>query len=114
MSELHPTEVCHVMATLRMISGKWKPLILWHLFSGTKRFTALRRLMPEVTEKMLVQQLRELEKDQFVHREVYAEVPPRVEYSLTDLGRTIRPVLDQMSEWGRKQLQLTPPSEAHR
>ena len=113
MPELRPSEVCHVMATLRVISGKWKPLILWHLFSGTKRFTALRRLMPEVTEKMLVQQLRELERDQLVHREVYPEVPPRVEYSLTDLGRTIRPVLDQMSKWGQQQ-KLAPPKEVSR
>ena len=113
MSELRPSEVCHVMATLRMISGKWKPLILWHLFSGTKRFTVLRRLMPEVTEKMLVQQLRELERDELVHREIFPEVPPRVEYSLTEHGRTIRPVLDQMSKWGQQQ-KLAPPKEVSR
>ncbi len=105
MSKLRPSEICNVLATLRVIAGKWKPLILWHLFSGTKRFGELRRLMPEVTEKMLVQQLRELEADELVRREVYPEVPPKVEYSLTDYGRTIRPVLNQMSKWGQKQIE---------
>ena len=107
MSKQRPSEICNVLATLQVISGKWKPLILWHLFSGTKRFGQLRRLMQEVTEKMLVQQLRDLEADKLVHRKVYPQVPPKVEYSLTDYGKTIRPVLDQMSKWGKKQIQRT-------
>ncbi|NHZ72954.1 MAG: ArsR family transcriptional regulator [Nitrospirae bacterium] len=107
MSKQRPSEICNVVATIRVIAGKWKPLILWHLFSGTRRFGELRRLMPEVTEKMLVQQLRELEADELVRREVYPQVPPKVEYSLTDHGRTIRPVLNQMSRWGQAQIERT-------
>ena len=107
MSKQRPSEICNVMATISVIAGKWKPLILWHLFSGTKRFGELRRLMPEVTEKMLVQQLRELEAHELVRREVFPVVPPKVEYSLTDYGRTIRPVLNQMSKWGRLQIERT-------
>ncbi len=90
-----------VESALHAIGGKWKPLILWHLLEETRRFGELRRQIPDITQKMLTQQLRELEGDQLVHREVYAEVPPRVEYSLTDLGRTLESVLNVLCDWGK-------------
>lgn len=91
---------CPVEATLDVIGGKWKGVILYHLIHGTKRFGELRRLMPHITQRMLTLQLRELEKDGVVHREVYREVPPRVEYSLTEFGRTLSPIILQMRDWG--------------
>ncbi len=93
---------CTVELTLQVIGGKWKPIILYHLGrDGTRRFSELKREMPNVTRKMLTQQLRELESDGLVHREVYAEVPPRVEYSLTELGTSVMPVLESLTAWGR-------------
>lgn len=92
---------CPVEITLEVIGGKWKALVLWHLSHKTLRFSQLRRRLPRVTQKMLTQQLRELERDGLIHREVFAEVPPRVEYSLTDLGLTLVPLLRQMCDWGR-------------
>lgn len=91
-----------VETTLKVIGGKWKPVILCHLQEGTKRFGELRREMPEITSKMLTQQLRELERDGIVHRHVYAQIPPKVEYSLTEYGQTVQEVLDVMSRWGRR------------
>jgi len=91
---------CPVSATLDMIGGKYKSLILWHLFSATLRFGELRKLIPHATPKMLTQQLRELEKDNLVIRMVYPIVPPKVEYSLSDFGRSILPVLEAMYAWG--------------
>lgn len=96
---------CPVEATLRVIGGKWKPLILFYLLQGTKRFNQLRRLLPEVTLQMLTLQLRELERDGIVQRRVYAEVPPKVEYSLTPMGRSLEPILDQMLAWGIQYMQ---------
>lgn len=86
--------------TLRVIGGKWKPLILWHLCQRTTRFNELMRLMEGITQKMLTQELRELEADRLVSRKVYPEVPPRVEYSLTTHGKSLRPVLSKMAQWG--------------
>ena len=94
---------CAVEAALRFIDGKWKGVILWHLLDGTLRFNQLRRLLPGVTQRMLTNQLRELEADGLVHRRVHAEVPPRVEYSLTERGRTLEPVLSALKAWGDAQ-----------
>jgi len=94
---------CGVEVTLEIIGGKWKGVILWHLTHKTLRFSQLRRRLPGVTQKMLTQQLRELERDGLVERRVFAEVPPRVEYSLTEEGRTLTPLLTLMCEWGRRQ-----------
>ncbi|MFJ4142629.1 winged helix-turn-helix transcriptional regulator [Pseudomonas sp. NPDC089734] len=91
---------CPVTFTVDVIGGKWKSLILFHLMSGTKRFNELRRLIPEVTQRMLTLQLRELETDRVIHREIYREVPPKVEYSLTELGSTLVPLISAMREWG--------------
>jgi DNA-binding HxlR family transcriptional regulator len=91
---------CPVVATLSMIGGKYKALILWHLVEETRRFGELQRLIPQATQKMLTQQLRELEQSHLVIRTVYPVVPPKVEYSLSDLGRSIKPILDAMCEWG--------------
>ena len=84
-----------------VIGGKWKVIIIHHLLDGTKRFSELRRLIPQVTQRMLTLQLRELERDGAVHREVYAQVPPKVEYSLTETGKTLEPILLIMHDWGK-------------
>ena len=101
MSSSGPEELhCPVESTLRLIGGKYKSLILWSLMGGTLRFSALRREITSATPKMLTQQLRELEADGLIRREVYPVVPPRVEYSLTEFGRSIGPVLEAMYAWG--------------
>lgn len=95
---------CPVEVTLDLIGGKWKPLIMWHLSQGTLRFGELQRLIPRVTHKMLSQHLRALEADGLIIRKVYSEVPPRVEYSLSDLGISINPILEAMCNWGNDYL----------
>lgn len=95
---------CVVEATLRVIDGKWKGVILYHLLAGTLRFGELRRRIPSVTQRMLTTQLRELEADGLVVRTVYAEVPPRVEYALSPLGLTLEPVIRSLEHWGRTYL----------
>lgn len=91
---------CPVESTLELIGGKYKALILWHLSDRTLRFSQLRKFISGATAKMLTQQLRELEAQKLIHREVYPIIPPKVEYSLTDLGRSLMPVLVAMRDWG--------------
>jgi DNA-binding HxlR family transcriptional regulator len=95
---------CPVEATLDVIGGKWKVVILFWLRDGVCRFGELRRRIPDVSERMLTQQLRELEAHGIVHREVYPVVPPRVEYSLTPYGQTLRPITELMCAWGKRHL----------
>ncbi|NDI34219.1 winged helix-turn-helix transcriptional regulator [Chengkuizengella sediminis] len=93
---------CPVDLTLNTIMGKWKVVILNNLMDGKKRYGMLQKLMPDVTDRVLTKQLRELEMDGIITRKVYPVVPPKVEYSLTERGKTIKPILDAMSEWGSK------------
>ena len=93
---------CPVETTLQLISSRWKVLILRDLLEGTRRFGELRKSIGPVTQKVLTANLRSMEKDGLLTRKVYAEVPPRVEYTLTELGRSLRPVLASMAEWGSK------------
>lgn len=91
---------CPVEATLELIGGKYKALILWHLSEGKLRFSQLRKAITTATPKMLTQQLRELEECQLIHREVYPVIPPKVEYSLTEVGKSLLPILVAMRDWG--------------
>jgi DNA-binding HxlR family transcriptional regulator len=93
---------CPVKLTTDIIGGKWKPLILFYLEVGTKRFGELHKLIPGMTKKMLTQHLRDLERDGIIRRKVYAVVPPKVEYSLTTHGESLKPILKLMSAWGTK------------
>ncbi|MDL2224851.1 helix-turn-helix transcriptional regulator [Eubacteriales bacterium OttesenSCG-928-M02] len=109
--EKQRNENCPVSATLHLIGGKYKALLLWHLTDRTLRFSELQKLVPEATPKMLTQQLRELEAEGLIHREVYPVVPPKVEYSLTDLGKSLFPILEAMYHWGAARMEeagLTP------
>ena len=100
MNQGVPSDPCPVETAIRVIGGKWKPLILFYLFEGTKRVNQLRRLLPPISQQMLTRQLRELEGDGVVRRTIYAEVPARVEYSLTERGQTLQPVLEAILQWG--------------
>jgi len=93
---------CPVEAALEAIGGKWKGVILYHLQNDTKRFNELRKLIPDITQRMLTKQLRELEKDNIINRKVFAEVPPKVEYSLTKFGLTLKPTIKELQNWGEK------------
>ncbi|MDP2810951.1 MAG: helix-turn-helix domain-containing protein [Rhodocyclaceae bacterium] len=95
---------CPVEACFEVIGGKWKGVILFHLLGGTKRFNELLRLIPGVTQRMLTRQLRELEDDGIVARKIYPEVPPKVEYSLTDFGKSLEPLLRHLQQWGSESL----------
>ena len=101
---------CPAEVTLQVLGGRWKTVILWHLFSGTKRFSELRRAVGGITQKMLTQQLRELETEGVVRRKVYPEVPPKVEYSVTALGASLRPVVAAMCQWGAQRRTPVPRS----
>lgn len=93
---------CAVEAGLDVIGNKWKGVILFHLLDGTKRFNELKKLIPSITQRMLTLQLRELERDEVIIRKVYPEVPPKVEYSLTNFGKELKPLLFLLREWGTK------------
>ena len=93
---------CAVEATLAVVGGRWKPVLLFHLLEGRKRFSDLCRAVPNATQRMITLQLRELEADGVVARHVFAQVPPRVEYELTELGRSLEPLLLQMRDWGER------------
>ena len=92
--------ICSLDALMYMIGGKWKLFIIWYLKDGKKRFSELKRLIPQITQKMLTQQIRELERDSIVIRKVYAQIPPKVEYSLTDTGKKLIPILTDLCFWG--------------
>lgn len=98
------SSICPVESTLDLIGGKYKALILWHLSDGKLRFSQLRKVITGATPKMLTQQLRELEAQELIHREVYPVIPPKVEYSLTSLGESLMPVLTAMRDWGANYL----------
>ena len=97
---------CPVEATIEVIGGKWKPLILWWLHQKTYRFADLRRQIPGISEKMLIQHLRELEADGIVNRKVFSTVPPKVEYSLTDHGKSLKQALNAICDWGKKHMEI--------
>ncbi|MDO5843811.1 MAG: winged helix-turn-helix transcriptional regulator [Methanocorpusculum sp.] len=95
-------QICGVCQTQKLLSGKWKFLLLWLLNDGTKRFSEIYKLVPGITQTVLTKQLRELEADGFISRYVYQEVPPKVEYSLTEKGESFIPILEKMADWGMK------------
>ncbi|WP_244329864.1 winged helix-turn-helix transcriptional regulator [Streptomyces platensis] len=104
-------EWCNTEVVLSVVGGKWKLLIIRYLLLGTHRFGALRQAMPTVTQRMLTRQLRELEEDGLVSRKVYAEVPPKVEYTLTEVGESLRDIIGQLDTWGSWYRELrTPPA----
>ena len=105
-------EFCPVEAALSRIGGKWKGVIVLRLLVRKRRFNELLRSLPNCTQRMLTNQLRELEADGIVHREVYREVPPRVEYSLTETGRNLEPVIRAMCEWGQRHIEGVKPDFA--
>lgn len=102
MQDMKTLPACPVETTLMLIGNKWKVLILRDLLPGTKRFGELKKSIGSVSQKVLTAQLRDMEDKGLVHRHVYAEVPPRVEYSLTDLGKSLKPILDSMRVWGEE------------
>lgn len=100
----HCNAGCPVELALEKMGGKWKGMIIFHLLEGTKRFSELKQMNTQITQKVLTKQLRELEADGLVHREVFAVVPPKTEYSLTNLGSQLRPIINGLEKWGQKQL----------
>jgi DNA-binding HxlR family transcriptional regulator len=96
-------ETCGMSIALRILGGRWKPGIIWHLAQDRMRYSQLKALIPNISERMLVQQLKELEKYGFVERFAFPEVPPRVEYALTDEGKTLIPIVQSLAEWGNSQ-----------
>jgi DNA-binding HxlR family transcriptional regulator len=112
LNEKRILSTCGMGYALSLIGGRWKSNILWRLLiTGKMRYSAIRKLIPEISERMLVAQLRELEKDRLVARIVYPEVPPRVEYELTDLGYSMKSMLQSISDWGEMHRQMTKETE---
>lgn len=99
------TFTCPIEAPIQLIGGKYKAIILWHLMNKTLRYSELHRLMPKATDKMLTQQLRDLEKDKIINRIVYPVVPPKTEYSLTEFGKSLIPILNALCIWGEAYLE---------
>ncbi len=100
---------------MQIISGKWKPVILFHLlYGGTKRFSELKRLIPTITQKMLTNQLRELEEQDIIQRIVYPQVPPKVEYLMTDYGRSLLPIIEALYKWGSSHIEHMKSNEKNR
>lgn len=93
---------CSLNLAMKIIGGKWKILILWHLNKGVLRFAELRRALPGISKKVLTEALRELEEHQIINRKIYADIPPKVEYSITNLGKSLIPALNILAEWGKK------------
>lgn len=102
MSDLKNKYTCPMELTVDLIGGKWKIRILWYLNMGTKRFSEIKRLIPDITPKMLTTQLREMERDNLITRKVYPQVPPKVEYSITKYGSSLKGTLEEMCKWGNK------------
>jgi len=105
---VQPNYGCPVKATTRVLAGKWKVAIVWHLSFGTRRFTEIRDLLPGVSEKVLTAQLRRLEQDSVLRRRVTPSVPPRVDYELTPAGWELIPIMQSMCDWGSKHLGIVP------
>jgi DNA-binding HxlR family transcriptional regulator len=101
------TYYCDIEITMEIIGGKWKALILYHLIKGPKRTSELKRLVNSITQKMLIQTLRELESDRIISRKMYNQVPPKVEYSVTELGQSLEPVLRSLCQWGENYAEKT-------
>ena len=100
MARLKEKTQCPVTATLQLIGGRWKTIILYSLSNGTKRFGEIAVRIPDISRKVLTEQLKELEEDGLILREQFKEIPPRVEYSLTDMGRSLSPVINELEKWG--------------
>ncbi|SFV68470.1 Transcriptional regulator, HxlR family [hydrothermal vent metagenome] len=101
MQKKEKTNNCPVEITLSLIGGKWKGIILYHLIDGKKRFGELKKFMPNITQRMLTKQLRELENDSLIHRKIYKVVPPKVEYSLTKQGESLKEIIFSLEKWGK-------------
>jgi DNA-binding HxlR family transcriptional regulator len=109
MQPNQPDATSFVQATLNVIGGKWKLLILWHLRDSGRRYSELKRLIPGISEKMLIQQLRELEKDTIIQRKTLSESPQKVEYSFTEYGKTLIPIFQPLCDWGQEHLKRIAP-----
>jgi DNA-binding HxlR family transcriptional regulator len=99
--EDNPENVCLALTTINMIVGKWKPMIMYELLQHKRRFSELQKLIPSINKRMLTMHLRDLKTEGIIHREVYKQVPPKVEYSITGYGETLRPIIDNLIRWGK-------------